>query len=78
MDMEYDLYEEISKVDADELAAVLDHVLFCYSQKFPQWSVSVISIDKCEDKTEQIDRMIALLEKIKEMPSDLESRHMRM
>ena len=68
MDMEKDVYDLISHVGAEEIPEVLDHVLFCYKELFPQWSVSVLSVDKREDVIAQIDETIALLEKLKENP----------
>ena len=61
-----DIYEAISAVGTDEIADILDHVLFCYTQLYPDWSVSVISIDKKGDKNQQLNDMIRLLEGMKE------------
>ena len=66
--MDMDILDTISNLDGEKIAAVLDHVLFCYSQIFPQWSVSVLSVDKREDTIAQIDETIALLQKLKENP----------
>ena len=68
MDTEKDVFEMISALGTSEIPAVLDHVLFCYSELFPQWSVSVLSVDKREDTIAQIDETIALLQKLKENP----------
>ena len=62
------VYDLISRVGTDQISEVLDHVLFCYKELFPQWSVSVLSVDKREDVIAQIDETIALLEKLKENP----------
>lgn len=74
LDRERSIYDEINDADGEEITEILDIVLHRYKQLYPQWSVSVVSIDKCEDKNEQIDRMIAVLEKMKEMPYDPELR----
>ena len=71
------IYDLISDIGADEISEVLDHVLFCYQERFPQWSVSVLSINKRENVIEQIDETIAFLEKLKEKTSLLETRVMR-
>ena len=71
------IYDLISDIGADEISEVLDHVLFCYQERFPQWSVSVLSINKRENVIEQIDETIAFLEKLKENTSLLEPRVMR-
>ena len=77
MDMEKGVYDMIDEIGKDEIAAVLDHVLSRYTQLFPQWSVSVLSMDKREDTIQQIDETIAFLEKLKENTSLLEPRVMR-
>ena len=68
MDTEKDIYDMIDEISKDELAAVLDHVLFHYGQLFPQWSVSVLSVDKRENVIDQINETIALLETLKKNP----------
>ena len=72
MEEEKDIYGQISEIDGNELNQVLDHVLFCFTQLNPQWSTSVISMDKCEDRKEQIHRMITFLESLKESPALME------
>ena len=62
------IYEAISNANAEEIRDILEHVLFCYGELFPQWSVSVLSVDKKEDKIKQIDETIALLNTLKENP----------
>ena len=68
MDTEKDFYDMIDEIGKDEIAAVLDHVLFHYGQLFPQWSVSVLSVDKRENVIDQINETIALLETVKKNP----------
>ena len=46
----------------------LDHVLFHYGQLLPQWSVSVLSVDKRENVIDQINETIALLETLRKNP----------
>lgn len=72
MEEEKDIYGQISEMDDQELREVLDHVLFRFTELYPQWSISVISMDKCEDQKEQIDKMIAFLENMKESPALME------
>ena len=69
MEKDVTIYDLISDIGADEIGEVLDHVLFCYQEKFPQWSVSVLSINKRENVIEQIDETITLLERLKADPS---------
>ena len=68
MDTEKDIYDMIDEISKDEIAAVLGHVLFHYGQLFPQWSVSVLSVDKRENVIDQINETIALLETLKKNP----------
>ena len=67
MDMEMDIFDAISETGPEDIAALLDHVLFRYMQLFPQCSVSVLSIDKRKDEIQQINETIAFLEKLKEI-----------
>ena len=68
MDTEKDIYDIIDEIGKDEIAAVLDHVLFHYGQLFTQWSVSVLSVDKRENVIDQINETIALLETLRKNP----------
>ena len=45
MVMEMDIFDAISETGPEDIAALLDHVLFRYMQLFPQCSVSVLSIE---------------------------------
>ena len=63
-----DLAAEIAKTDDDELEKLLQAVLRRYAQAFPEWEVSVISLEKEQNKNEQLDRVIAMLQKMKTSP----------
>lgn len=60
-----DLYEEIRWADSVQIVELVDAVINRYSALFPDWEISVISLEKSSDRNEQIDRVIALLEQIK-------------
>ena len=62
-----DIFEEIGKAGEQEIPAILDSVLLRYTQLYPQWSVSIVTIEKCEDRNEQINRMITFLKKMKKL-----------
>ena len=63
-----DLVEEIAKADDMEIEELLNAVLERYSVLFPDWEVSTISLEKSSDKNEQLDRMINLLQAMKDSP----------
>ena len=61
-----DVLDYIMEVSPEEIPQILDEVLFRYKVLYPTWKLSVISIDGKESKNEQLDEMIALLERLKE------------
>lgn len=61
-----DLVEKIGQANESEIEKLLKAVLQRYAVLFPDWELSVVSVEKNKDKNEQLDRMIALLEKMKE------------
>lgn len=60
-----DLVKEIAKADRAEIEKLLTAVLQRYAVLFPDWEVSTISLQKSTDRNEQIDRVIAMLQKMK-------------
>ncbi len=60
--------EYIKNAKPEELEDILKAVLARYGQVYPDWEVTVISLEKAEDRTEQLDRIIAMLEKMKLNP----------
>lgn len=60
-----DLVKEIAKADSAEIEKLLTAVLRRYAVLFPDWEVSTISLQKSTDRNEQIDRVIAMLQKMK-------------
>jgi len=61
-----DVLDYIAGASNMEIPQILDEVLFRYKVLYPDWNLSVVSIEKKGDKNEQLDQMIALLEKMKE------------
>ena len=57
--------EYIKNAKPEELEDILKAVLARYGQVYPDWEVTVISLEKAKDRTEQLDRLIAFLEKMK-------------
>ena len=61
-----DIFEIINNAKADEISEILDAVLRRYKQLYPDWEISVLSLEKSVDKNMQLDETIKLLEKLKE------------
>ena len=54
-----DLLEEIARTDGAEIEKVLKAVLDRYAVLYPDWDVTTFSLQKSDDRNEQIDRIIA-------------------
>ena len=63
-----DLYKEIQQTDLVEIENLLDMVLRRYEELFPDWEISTVSVRKSRDRNEQLDRMIAMLQRMKSLP----------
>ena len=61
-----DIHERIYAAGEEEIGEILDSALFRYRQLYPDWEISVISIEKSVDKNRQLDETIRLLENMKE------------
>ena len=61
-----DLVEEIGKASSLEIEKLLMAVRKRYGELYPDWEVIVVSIDKLSDRNKQLDRMIAMLQNLKE------------
>ena len=53
--------EQIAQVDDDHIQDVVRTAIKRYAELFPDWEIGTFSLQKSEDKNEQIDRMIAML-----------------
>lgn len=60
-----ELLERIAQAREYEIADVLTAVLRRYGELFPDWEICTIAVNKNEDKVEQIDCIIDMLEKMK-------------
>ena len=56
---------KINQANSNEITEIIDAALRRYNELFPQWETTVISTEKCRDRNEQIDRTIALLQRLK-------------
>ena len=60
-----DILDKINNLTEFEICDVVDAVLRRYHDLFPDWEIATISICKNLDRTEQINNIIQLLEKLK-------------
>ena len=60
------MIEQIKKAKPEELNDILQTVLTRYREVFPGWELITISLEEAVDKKEQLDRIIAMLENMKE------------
>lgn len=60
-----DIVEQIAQADEVELQTLLKAVLQRYAVLFPDWEMSILSLQKSSDQNEQLDRIIELLQNMK-------------
>ena len=65
----FNLIKQIEAADAESIDTILKAVLLRYRILFPDWEISTISILKNTDRNEQLDQMIAVLQKMKTLPT---------
>ena len=61
-----ELLEKIKRLESEEIQDALDAFLARYRELYPDWDVSIVSLEKTKAKNEQLDDMIALLKSMKE------------
>ena len=62
------LVEKIAQADEVEIEKLLKAVLQRYAELFPDWEMRTISLQKSDDRNEQLDRIIAVLQNMKNIP----------
>lgn len=62
-----ELIAAIEQVDEGQIGDVLNAVLRRYKDLFPEWEVSTVSVKKNEDREEQINQMVQMLLRLKEL-----------
>ena len=60
------LLQRIREAKTEDIQDILQAVLERYRELYPDWDISILSLDKREDRNEQLERTVALLEKMKE------------
>lgn len=58
--------QEISQAQDFEIEEMMTALLKRYRELYPDWEVSVISLEKKDDRNRQIDEVIQFLEKLKD------------
>ena len=65
--MEMSIISEINRAKPEEMNDILLAVQNRYQELFPGWKLHILETEDAVDKNEQIDRTIALLEKMKDL-----------
>ena len=58
--------DTIAQADGKYIETLLYAVLRRYAELFPEWEVRTISLERYKDPFVQLDRIIAMLEKLKQ------------
>ena len=58
--------QEISQAQDFEIEEMMTALLKRYRELYPDWEVSVISLEKKDNRNRQIDEVIQFLEKLKD------------
>ena len=61
----HDLFAEIARADGNKIEEILNALLHRYAELFPDWEVSTISLQRSQDKNEQHDRIIGVMQNMK-------------
>ena len=61
------LVAAIEQADVGQIGDILNTVLRRYGELFPEWEISIISVKKNEDRDDQIDQIIQMLLRLKEL-----------
>jgi hypothetical protein len=62
------LIAQIARADGAQIEKLLNAVLRRHGELYPDWEVSTVTVEKTQNRSEQLDRIIALLEKMKTSP----------
>ena len=58
--------EKIKNAKPEEISDILLAAQKRYKELFPDWELHILTLEKAVDKKEQIDRLIAVMEGMKE------------
>lgn len=63
-----ELLIRLAEADENEIQLCLDVLFTRYEELFPDWEIHYLSLLKAQDRVVQIDRVIAMLERLKDKP----------
>lgn len=61
------ILDVIYKANREQAAILFEAVLARYKQLYPDWEIETIAIQKSQDKIVQLNRTIAVLERLKNL-----------
>ena len=60
------MIEAIQNAKPEEMDEILQAVRIRYRELFPQWELMILSVDRKEDRNQQLDTMIGFLQNLKQ------------
>ena len=60
-----DMFTMIDQADAEQLQCILEKVRCRFAERFPEWELHILTVQKGPDKSEQIASVIKMLEQLK-------------
>ena len=60
-----DIGEIVGQAKADEMDGILKTIIHRYGELFPGYELHIISVNKKEDRNEQLDRIICAIQSMK-------------
>ena len=61
-----DLLERIKTAESEEINDLVTAVLARYRELFPDWDINIVSTERNHNKNEQLDAIIAMIERLKD------------
>ena len=61
-----EIIQAISQARDSEVEEMMMALIKRYKELFPDWELSIVAVEKTGDRNAQIDKVIELLEKLKE------------
>ena len=64
--------QKIANANPDEAERYLNAIIKRYSALYPDWNLTLVSLQKSGDENEQIDRMISVMDHLRPTADDPE------